>query len=93
MARPQPSFYTALQTFFSSRIQVRDANTAAACGTSLTASGGDYVEVAVTPEELPPELKEVLSRTLALVAGTTNTRDTHRILQDHYAKLVYWSTS
>ncbi|GLC33267.1 hypothetical protein PLESTB_000352800 [Pleodorina starrii] len=86
MARPPSSLYGGLQSLFTSRAHVRDTTAATAGGASLTESGGDYVEVAVTPEELPPELKEALSRTLALVAGTTNARDTRRILQDHYAR-------
>jgi hypothetical protein len=85
MARAQPNLYASLQSLFSSRVHVRDSAAAAARGASDAESGGDFVEIAVTPEELPAELKEALSRTLALVAGTTNARDTRRILQDHYS--------
>ncbi|EFJ47595.1 hypothetical protein VOLCADRAFT_91880 [Volvox carteri f. nagariensis] len=93
MARPLPSLYGALQSLFASHVHVRNAASAVAGGGSLTESGGDFVEVAVTPEELPSEVKEALSRTLALVAGTTSARDTRRILQDHYAKFAIFESN
>ncbi|GFR48559.1 hypothetical protein Agub_g10459, partial [Astrephomene gubernaculifera] len=93
MARPQASLYASLQSLFASRTHVHDATAASSKGASAAESGGDFVEVAVTPEELPPELKDALSRTLALVAGTTNARDTKRILQDYYAKFALYETN
>lgn len=65
-------------------------------GTRPTASAApptqqmtDFVEVALTPEELPPgPLREALKRTLAISAGTLPLRDMRRLLQEHYARCV-----
>ncbi|KXZ50924.1 hypothetical protein GPECTOR_14g170 [Gonium pectorale] len=88
MTRTQLNLYTSLQMFFVSRAYARGDPRA---GTTATESGVE--EVAATPEELPLELRDALSRTLALVAGTTNARDTSRILHDHYAKFAVYETN
>eukprot|EP00198_Chlamydomonas_reinhardtii_P002380 XP_001691716.1 predicted protein [Chlamydomonas reinhardtii] len=70
-------------------------------GTRPTASAApptqqmtDFVEVALTPEELPPgPLREALKRTLAISAGTLPLRDMRRLLQEHYARYAVYETN
>ncbi|GIL76453.1 hypothetical protein Vretifemale_6149 [Volvox reticuliferus] len=93
MARPHPSLHASLQSMFASRTKFRDATAAAEAGASLTESGGDSVELALTPEELPHDLNDALGRTLALVTSTPNARDKRRILEDHYAMFSIYETN
>ncbi|KAG2438145.1 hypothetical protein HXX76_005754 [Chlamydomonas incerta] len=54
----------------------------------------DFLEVALTPEELPPgPLREALKRTLAISAGTLPLRDMRRLLQEHYARYAVYETN
>ncbi|GLI64805.1 hypothetical protein VaNZ11_008212 [Volvox africanus] len=93
MARPHPKLHASLQGLFVSRTQFRDAAAASEAGASLSESGGDFVELALTREELPHDLNDACGRTLALVAGTPNARDKRRILEDHYSMFAIYETN
>ncbi|PNH02942.1 hypothetical protein TSOC_011056 [Tetrabaena socialis] len=75
----QPNLFSSLEAIVASR------------GGGSAAEG---VEVAMTPEELPPGVvREALNKTLALVSGTSNPIDTKGILAETYSRFAIYETN